>query len=111
MATTASARIYDADSEAEIAVLHCSADGGPSDFGAELKKFARGFVIGAGIPCKGLPEKFANGAGCFAAQLVAHFKTGPGGFYLEGAETGGAANYNYKISIKVGKPVSVRLCR
>ena len=57
-------------------------DGYPTGHGAELATFLTSFeAITNGIPI-GDTRKLANGMGCLAAQLVAHFKTGAGGFYL-----------------------------
>ena len=51
--------------------------------------------------------KFANGAGCFAAQLVANFKHGAGGIYID-APTKKAAiginDYTYVIRIDTYTP-------
>lgn len=56
-------------------------DGYPSGHGADLAEFLNGMTVVNGL---GLEEnrKVANGMGCLAAQLVAFFKDGPGGFYL-----------------------------
>ena len=57
-------------------------DGYPTGHGAELATFLTSFeAITNGIPI-GDTRKLANGMGCLAAQMVAHFKTGAGGFYL-----------------------------
>jgi hypothetical protein len=50
-------------------------DGYPSGHGTELADFLKG----------GRDEKqiLFNGAGCLAAQMIAHFKDGVGGFYIE----------------------------
>jgi hypothetical protein len=50
-------------------------DGYPSDHGVDLVKAFKGFKITNGI--SGDAKKTANGMGCFAAQLVAHFKSMP----------------------------------
>jgi len=56
-------------------------DGYPTGHGAELAEF-----LSEGKMVNGLrfneEGKFFNGAGCLAAQLVAHFKKESGGFYL-----------------------------
>lgn len=56
-------------------------DGYPSGHGLELAKFLKGMRVGNGISSE-TPEFFANGMDCLAAQIVAKFKDGPGGFYL-----------------------------
>ncbi len=38
--------------------------------------------VGNGIPLGGVPDKYANGMDCLAAQVVNHFKDGAGGIYL-----------------------------
>lgn len=57
-------------------------DGYLSGHGLELAQFLNSFdKIVNGIPV-GDKSKMANGMGCLAAQLVAHFKVDCGGFYL-----------------------------
>jgi len=59
-------------------------DGYPSGHGADLVNFLEGskVVNGYGMGDEGSKKVF-NGTGCLAAQLVAHFKKGVGGFYLQ----------------------------
>ena len=56
-------------------------DGYPSGHGKELAEFLAPIKMVNGIGDTN--EKIANGVGCLAAQLVAHFKDGPGGIYLQ----------------------------
>lgn len=67
----------------EIAVLYRQSDGHPNFHGVELVTYLKGIemIMGAG------PVGTANGMSCLAAQLIAHFKTAPGGFYLYAAGT------------------------
>jgi len=62
--------------------LYRQYDGYPEGHGAELVEFLNQYTLtnglGAGMPS----SKTANGMGCLAAQLVAHFKTESGQFYL-----------------------------
>ena len=55
-------------------------DGYPSGHGVELADFLNAKKVVNGI---GSDQNVFNGASCLAAQMVAHFKTGAGGFYLE----------------------------
>jgi hypothetical protein len=55
-------------------------DGYPSGHGAELAEFLSGFEIVNGYG--EVRPKLANGMGCLAAQLIAHFKQSVGGFYI-----------------------------
>ncbi len=66
---------------AEICVLYRQHDGYPTGHGAELKCFLEGIQVVNGLG-PGNKNRMANGMDCLAAQLVAHFKKGPGGFYL-----------------------------
>lgn len=64
-----------------IMCMYRQFDGYVSGHGAELAEFLNGFEIVNGYG--EAKPKLANGMGCLAAQLVAHFKVGTGGFYLE----------------------------
>ena len=57
-------------------------DGYPSGHGVELAEFLSSGKVVNGIGFNE-PQRVFNGAGCLAAQMVAHFKNGAGGFYLE----------------------------
>jgi hypothetical protein len=57
-------------------------DGYPSGHGSNLAEFLNSFdAIVNGISV-GDNRKIANGMGCLAAQLIAHFKIDAGGFYM-----------------------------
>jgi hypothetical protein len=57
-------------------------DGYPSHHGSKLAEFLNSFdAIVNGIRV-GDNRKIANGMGCLAAQLIAHFKIDVGGFYM-----------------------------
>ena len=57
-------------------------DGYPSGHGSELAIFLNSFdAIVNGISV-GDTRRIANGMGCLAAQLIAHFKIDAGGFYI-----------------------------
>lgn len=70
----------------EICVLYRQYDGYPTGHGAELKNFLSEFKIVNGYGSNDL-SKTANGMGCLAAQIIGHFKSGIGGFYLYPAES------------------------
>jgi hypothetical protein len=76
-------------------------DGYPEGHGVELVAFLKGMVVTNGINLGNQPEKSANGMECLAAQLVAHFKTGVGGFYLY-PEDAADEEYNYVIELVDG---------
>jgi hypothetical protein len=83
MGTRALTFVY--DGERPIINLYRQYDGYPSGHGAELAQFLEGFKIVNGLGAK-TPTRIANGMGCLAAQLVAHFKTEAGQFYLHSPE-------------------------
>lgn len=61
-------------------------DGYPSGMGADLVEFLDGGKVVNGLGSDELKSKRVfNGAGCLAAQLVANFKDGAGGIYIEPA--------------------------
>jgi len=62
-----------------------------------LADFLNKIEVGNGIPGKPEMGEFANGMGCLAAQLVAHFKKSVGGFYIHSVENGGGVDYEYHV--------------
>ena len=56
-------------------------DGYPSGHGQELADFLLSGKMVNGIPV-GEKQLFFNGMGCLAAQMIANFKKGAGGFYI-----------------------------
>lgn len=84
------------DGNKELICLYRQMDGYPEGHGIDLKNAFEGFRITNGI--SGDPAKTANGVGCLAAQVVAHFKKSDGhydngnglqvgGFYLYAPKT------------------------
>ena len=67
-------------------MLYRQMDGYPSGHGEELEKFLERKTLVNGLPMLN-DLALANGIRCLAAQVVAHFKTEPGGFYLHPAGT------------------------
>jgi hypothetical protein len=72
--------------DSEICVLYRQYDGYPEGHGKDLLDFLRGMSVvnGMGLDDR---ERISNGMDCLAAQIVAHFKNGPGYFYLNAAGT------------------------
>lgn len=67
----------------KIVCMYRQFDGYPSGHGAELVEFLEGSKVVNGLSMDDLKStKVFNGAGCLAAQMIAHFKKGAGGFYL-----------------------------
>lgn len=82
--------------------LYRQLDGYPSGHGKDLANFLDGMQICNGI--NGQVGKWANGGGCLAAQLVAHFKTDIGQFYLN--PTDEELDNDYAYIVDVVAPVS-----
>ncbi len=70
------------DGKDEIMLLYRQLDGYPTGHGQDLKDFLAPFKICNGFGTEQSKGKWANGMGCLAAQIVAHFKDGIGQFYL-----------------------------
>lgn len=84
----------------EIAVFYKQYDGYPTGYGTELAKFLAGKLIVNGISGQ-TAVIAANGMGCLAAQIVAHFKTEIGGYYMHPAGTRDAGeDFVYKVNQK-----------
>jgi hypothetical protein len=80
MGTRALTFVYDGTEP--ILSMYRTFDGYPTGHGAELSVFLNSFeAITSGIRIGDI-RKTANGMGCLGAQLVAHFKTAVGDFYL-----------------------------
>jgi hypothetical protein len=84
-----------------VLTMYRQMDGYPEGHGAELVAFLEGMAVTDGIGVVNQPEKSANGMECLAAQLVAHFKLGVGGFYLY-PENAADEEYNYVIELVDG---------
>ena len=70
----------------DIIVMYRQYDGYPEGHGKELADFLADFTVVNGISTN-TPKRSANGMGCLAAQIVAHFKTEIGNFYLHSSGT------------------------
>ncbi len=85
-------------------------DGYPKGHGIELAEFLREFRVVNGLGSKG-ETKIANGYGCLAAQIVAHFKTIPGQIYLYECndDQDSWQNYTYTVYPKDGEPTWISI--
>ena len=76
--------------------LYRQYDGYPSGHGAELAEFLAGKKLVNGYGKES--TELANGMGCLAASLVAHFKETVGGFYIHSVtETQCGQDYEYHV--------------
>jgi hypothetical protein len=74
-------------------------DGYSSGHGLQLANFLTPIELVNGLSLDDEGKRVANGMPCLADQLVAHFKTGVGGIYLEaiGLEKDYGQEYEYYI--------------
>jgi hypothetical protein len=74
-------------------------DGYPTGHGAELAEFLNGGRMVNGMAqTKTVEEIVFNGMGCLSAQMIAHFKQTPGGFYIHPVDvTDCGQDYEYHI--------------
>tara|TARA_B110000858_G_scaffold180828_1_gene218773 strand:+ start:2072 stop:2530 length:459 start_codon:yes stop_codon:yes gene_type:complete len=79
----------------EIVTMYRQFDGYMEGHGKELADFLAGGKLVNGI---GRGDKVVfNGMGCLSAQVVAHFKDGAGGFYLQRGNKNSGEEYRYKV--------------
>jgi hypothetical protein len=98
------------ESDEEIAVLYRQMDGYPDGHGKDLAEFLAGGVMVNGISLDKRRSKIFNGMECLAAQVIAYFKNGPGGFYLMPAGTRDVGeNYIYHIREEPGKEPTIEI--
>ena len=95
MGTRCLTYVYEGNSP--LICLYRQFDGYPSGHGAELGDFLKGIQLGNGIAGKPEMGTFANGMGCLAAQLIAHFKKSVGGFYIHLVTDSGGVDYEYHV--------------
>lgn len=113
MGTRSLTYVYDGRETKNVNALMCmyrQFDGYPNGAGQELADFSKGFTIVNGYGSGAELGKVANGAGCFAAQLVAHFKKEVGGFYLYTTEQEQDAGqeFEYHLFVQEGVPVQIK---
>ena len=92
----------------EIAVLYRQYDGYLSGHGLELANFLKNKKIVNGIQDEN--KNLFNGMECLTAQVVEHFKTKPGGFYLYPTGTRNLwEDYIYIVSGEIGKEPNIKV--
>ena len=91
------------ETKQNILCMYRQYDGYLSGHGAELAEFLQDFTVVNGYN-SGTPERSANGMGCLAAQLIAHFKDGIGNIYIhEPNDSDCGEEYTYTIYEEDGK--------
>lgn len=80
MSTRSLTFVHDGDNAKPFVCMYRQMDGYPSGHGLALQQFLKPIRMVNGIGSDN--EHIANGAGGLAAQMIAHFKNGPGGIYV-----------------------------
>ena len=80
----------------KIVTMYRQYDGYPTGHGLELAQFLAGGELVNGLGYDN-PERVFNGMGCLTAQVVAHFKEGAGGIYLQPNNSKDYEDYNYTV--------------
>lgn len=108
MGTRSITRVVDAsfNRNEPLIAMYRQMDGYPSGHGAELAEFLKGMVVVNGYGNR-TPPRAANGAGCLAAQMVAHFKDGIGRIYINQPNCENE-EYNYTITVAHDAPILVK---
>ncbi len=84
------------DGEKPIINMYRQFDGYPEGHGQELAEFLLSGEMVNGYSSK--TEKQFNGMGCLAAQMIAEFKNGVGGFYIHAVtDTDCWQDYEYHV--------------
>lgn len=84
-----------------LMTMYRQSDGYLEGMGSDLAEFLDGSKVVNGIGVGETNEKpVFNGAGCLAAQLVAHFKQGAGGYYIvKAGSINHGEEYRYEIIV------------
>jgi len=106
MGTRSNTVVYDADVN-QIVNMYRQHDGYLTGHGLELLKFlepieiVNGFTMGK--------NNLANGAGCLAAQLIAHFKEDVGGIYIQPhrTEMDWSIDFIYTVTVRSDDSIHV----
>ena len=97
--------------EKAVVNMYRQYDGYPEGHGQDLAEFLSDLEVVNGLSSES-SYTVANGTGCLAALLVAHFKDGPGSIYLENCngEPGDSwEEYIYTIYPKEGEPTYISI--
>ena len=76
MGTRSLTRIHDgmSDHDEILVNMYRQMDGYPDGHGSEIAECLDGRTVGNGINLTNPEARYSNGPGCFAAQLISHFK-------------------------------------
>jgi hypothetical protein len=103
---TRSVTHIDNDDGNTLLSMYRQMDGYPEGHGLDVARFLQGMILVNGIAS--YEGKQANGMSCLAAQVVAHFKEGIGGFYIVDSDQ--EEEYNYVVYFDGDYWTSAREC-
>lgn len=105
MGTRSLTYVYESFKDRNEAVLcmYRQFDGYVEGHGTDLAQFLNGLTLVNGLGIE--TQKVANGMGCLAAQLVAHFKTEAGNFYLAAPTIGRPDGQEYEYHVFADKVI------
>lgn len=94
-----------------LVTMYRQYDGYPSGHGSELANFIKSGRVVNGIPM-GDTGKVFNGASCFAAQMISHFKgEKAGGIYIYSNSTKDAGqDYEYHVFVDFNRRTIKLIC-
>jgi hypothetical protein len=108
MGTRSLTRVIDEDGN-HLICMYRQFDGYIEGMGKDLYQFLSPITVVDGFSGDE-KEKIANGAGCLAAQLVAHFKTKVGGFYLNPISTFDCGQeFEYRIYVGADRKMRMEI--
>jgi hypothetical protein len=105
MGTRSLTYVYDDDMP--LVCMYRQCDGYPSGHGTELAEFLLSGKMVNGL--SGDDTKVFNGMCCLAAQMVAHFKQGPGGIYLMPPTPGADHGQEYEYHVRFEDQIKVKV--
>lgn len=82
-----------------IVCMYRQYDGYPAGHGQELTAFLSGMKLTNGYSTGQKAPQWANGMGCLAGQVVAHFKKDIGGIYLFPPRAGADCGQEYEYHV------------
>lgn len=97
MGTQGTVRVYEGDTE--ILRFYAQSDGYPDGLGKDVADFCATRRIVNGISSRYRQNAIANGAGCLAGLLLAHFKDGVGSIYVTSPH-GEVPKWSYEYRVK-----------
>lgn len=85
------------------AVIYRHSDGYLTGHGEQLFEFLNGLEVVNGIKCEGMPERWVNGPGELAAELVVHlWRLGCSPDLMDHGELEVGQEFHYEISVDYG---------